>query len=73
MGKCPFWSNKKQKVQCYEECPMLINASGEKSDECIFYECSSSTDMSFKDIIKEDYDFLNLSVYDDDKHVNIGV
>lgn len=74
MSKCPFWSTKKVKVDCYKECPMLISENGEVSDgeQCIFHECSSSSDMNFKDIIKEDYGFLNLSSYDDDKKMNIN-
>ena len=72
MSKCPFWSTKKQNVDCYEECPMIMTEDGEINggEQCIFHECSSSTDMNFKDIIKEDYSFLNLSSYDEDKKAN---
>lgn len=74
MSKCPFWSTKNQVVDCYKECPMLISENGEQDDDqCVFHGCSSSTDISFKDIIKEDYDFLNLSSYDEDKKININV
>ena len=63
MSKCPFWSSKRQKIDCYKECPMLLNENGQHEDEdqCIFKGCSFSSDLSFKDIIKEDYNFLNLS------------
>lgn len=63
MGKCPFWSTKKSKIECYKECPMLMNEYGgyDEEEQCIFKESSISTDMTFKDIIKEDYGFLNLS------------
>ena len=48
-----------------------INEEMNEEDQCIFHACDSSTGISFKDIIKEDYSFLNLSSYDDDKLVNI--
>ena len=69
MGKCPFWSTKKCKIDCYKECPMLKNEFGEYEGEeqCIFKESSFSTNLSLKDIIKEDYGFLNLSPDDDSK------
>ena len=73
MSKCPFWSTNKKTVDCYKECPMMISENGKISDEdqCIFQECLSN-DMSFKDIIKDDYSFLGLSSYDDKKsNVNI--
>lgn len=73
MSKCPFWSDKKNKVDCYKECPMLLseNEVMDEEEQCIFHACDLSTGISFKDIIKEDYSFLNLSSYDDDKIVNI--
>lgn len=69
MNKCPFWSTKTQKFDCYEECPMLISENGKVNDgeQCIFHECSPSLEINFKDIIKEDYAFFNLSSNDDDK------
>lgn len=63
MSKCPFWSTKKENVDCYKECPMIMSEDDgiNEEEQCIFHECSSSTDMNFKDIINEDYSFLNLS------------
>ncbi|WP_293981945.1 hypothetical protein [uncultured Clostridium sp.] len=74
MSKCPFWSTNKKTVDCYKECPMMISENGKISDEdqCIFQECLSN-DMSFKDIIKDDYSFLGLSSYDDDKKSNVNI
>ena len=74
MSKCPFRSTNKKTVDCYKECPMMISENGKISDEdqCIFQECLSN-DMSFKDIIKDDYSFLGLSSYDDDKKSNVNI
>jgi len=74
MSKCPFWSTKKAKVECYRECPILIKDSSEGKDgeRCIFNECTEASSVNFRDIIKEDYSFLNLSIYDDDKNININ-
>ena len=51
MSKCPFWSDKKNKVDCYKECPMFISEHEEmnEEDQCIFHACDSSTGISFKD------------------------
>lgn len=70
MGKCPFWSTKKSKIECYKECPMLMNEYGsyDEEEQCIFKESAFSTDMTFNDIIKEDYGFLNLSNNDREKY-----
>lgn len=74
MSKCPFWSTKKEKVECYRGCPILIWDSSEGQDgvQCIFNECAESGNINFRDIINEDYSFLNLSIYDDDKNNNIN-
>ena len=74
MSKCPFWSTKKENVDCYKECPMIMSEDVVviEEEQCIFQECSSSTDMNFKDIIKEDYSFLNLSSYDEESKANIN-
>lgn len=74
MNKCPFWSTAREKVECYRECPMLISESSERQDgeQCVFHECTDSSSLNFKDIIKEDYNFLNLSIYEEDKSMNIN-
>lgn len=68
MSKCPFWSTKKEKVECYKECPILVGESSERLDkeQCVFNECAESGNINFRDVIKEDYSFLNLSIYDDE-------
>lgn len=73
MSKCPFWSTAKEKVECYKECPVLSSESfGGQEEKCIFHECTESNNMNFRDIIKEDYSFLDLSVYDEDRSININ-
>lgn len=74
MSRCPFWSDKKNKVDCYKECPMLRSENSDEmdnEDQCIFNACSPLTEISFKDIIKEDYGFLKLSSCNDDDLVNV--
>lgn len=73
MSKCPFWSTTKEKVECYNECPILISElyGGQNGDKCIFHECTESNNMDFKEIIREDYSFLDLSIYDEDKRLKI--
>lgn len=66
--KCPFWSIKRVKVECYGECPMHINEKGEyqSGEQCIFNECSlPDNEFNIKDIIKHDYSYLKSC---DDEH-----
>lgn len=73
MSKCPFWSTAREKVECYDECPILSSELGERSGEkCIFHECTESSNVNFRDIIKEDYDFIDLSIYDNENSNNIN-
>lgn len=75
MSKCPFWSTQKQRVECYGECPMLAGELRKEQDDesCIFHECTStSNSINFKEAIKEDYSFLNFSIYDEEKLTNIS-
>jgi hypothetical protein len=74
MSRCPFWSTTREKVECYRECPIFAGESseGKYGEQCIFHECTESSSVSFIDIIKEDYSFLNLSMYEDDKITNIN-
>lgn len=73
MSKCPFWSTAKEKVECYKECPILTSEfyGARDGEKCIFHECSESSNTNFRDIIKEDYSFLDLSIYDEERSVNI--
>ncbi|MBE6061983.1 MAG: hypothetical protein E7207_00140 [Clostridium butyricum] len=70
--KCPFWSSKRMKVECYGECPMHMNEKGEyqTDEQCIFNECSSDNEFNLKDIIKYDYSYLKS--YDDEKGMKIS-
>lgn len=72
MGRCPFWSTSKEKFQCYEECPMIMGETiqAQEGEVCIFKECSLSSRINLKDIVKDDYNFLNISIYDDEKNSN---
>lgn len=53
MSKCPFWSTGKEKIECYESCPM--NTFFAIEDNCPFKEYLSNSKIAFKDI--EDYDY----------------
>ena len=47
MSKCPFWSSKKEKVNCYNECPMYPVS---KDDEvCPFIEHLNHNKVSIND------------------------
>lgn len=72
MNRCPFWSTMKENFECYGQCPMMIDEllQGQEDEQCIFKECSLSSKINFKDIVKEDYSFLNISIYDDEKNSN---
>lgn len=74
MSKCPFWSTKRERVECYRECPILTldSSEGQDGEHCIFNECEESSSINFRDIIREDYSFFNLSIYDDDKKITIN-
>ncbi|MDR3596394.1 hypothetical protein [Clostridium sp.] len=74
MSRCPFWSTKREKIECYNECPILGTGSlqGEGNEKCVFHECSEESDISFRDSIKDEYSFLNLLIYDEEKSLNIS-
>lgn len=66
MSKCPFWSTAKEKFDCYEECPMIEEKiEGEETELCVFKEYLLSSKINFRDIIKDEYNFLNISIYDE--------
>jgi hypothetical protein len=71
MSKCPFWSTTREKVECYRECPICESSEGKDVDQCIFNDCTEARNANFADIIKEDYSFLNLSIYDEEVAMNI--
>ena len=74
MSRCPFWSTTREKVECYEECPMLIEqlSEGQQDEQCIFHECTESGSLNYRNITKEDYSFFNLSMYEDEKIINVN-
>jgi len=72
MSKCQFWSTTKEKVECYGECPICEPSEGQNGLKCIFNECTESRNVNFRDIKKEDYNFLNLSIYDEDITMNFN-
>lgn len=57
MGKCPFWSTKKEIVKCYSDCPMYEDKLEE--DICPF------KDVSFNN---EDVKTNDKSNYSDDRN-----
>lgn len=74
MSRCPFWSTTREKVECYSECPIFKSESsrGRDSSQCVFHDCSETSGVNFREIIKEEYSFLNLAIYDDEKSTNIN-
>lgn len=72
MSKCPFWSVAGKAYRCYNECPMLSDENFSSEDECIFKEYDLSTKVNFKDVSKENYNFLNLSGYDEAKKEKVN-
>ena len=74
MSRCPFWSTEREKVECYRECPILLGESLERQEDerCIFNECMESNSMNFRDVMKEDYSFISLYKYDEEKTININ-
>lgn len=61
MSKCPFWSNKRESVSCYKECPMYPKTN--KYEECPFNEYLS-TAINIKEEVKEDYEYSENNLYD---------
>ncbi len=74
MNRCPFWSTAIEKIECYRECPILVKGSSEKQEgeHCIFNECTELNDVNFRDVMKEDYSFMNLYMYDEEKIINVN-
>lgn len=73
MSGCPFWSTRKEKFECYDECPMVTKEllkGQDSSEQCIFNVCMETINIKFKDIINEDYIFSKLSIYDDEVSIN---
>lgn len=65
MGKCPFWSTKKERVNCYSECSMHTIAS--RDELCPFKELSiSESKASFIDNMNEE------AFYSQDRFLNYG-
>ena len=61
MSKCPFWSTKKEKVSCYNECPMYPIS---KDDEvCPFMEHLTGNKISYNDI-EDDFAYSQENIYD---------
>lgn len=52
MSKCPFWSTKKEKVNCYSGCP--INTSGSEYD-CPFKEVLDEPKIDYKGLSNENF------------------
>ena len=72
MSKCPFWSTTREKVECYRECPRCELSENKDVEQCIFNDCTESRNVNFNNIVKEDYGFLNLSMYDEEANLNIN-
>lgn len=55
MSKCPFWSSRKEKVNCNGECPM--SPSQNNNETCPFIEHLSAEKIVFKDVLDEDFEY----------------
>lgn len=53
MSKCPFWSNKREKVKCNSKCPM--NPVNNNNEVCPFIEYLIGERVGFKDIVDENF------------------
>ncbi len=53
MSKCPFWSSKKEKVNCNNECPM--SPAKNYNEICPFVEHLVGDKVIFKEIIDDDF------------------
>lgn len=53
MSKCPFWSNRREKVSCSNECPM--SPALNNNEICPFIEHLAEEKVVFKDILDEDF------------------
>ena len=72
MSKCPFWSSKKEKVNCYNECPMYPVSTDDEI--CPFMEhLITENKISYNDIDEDfaysqenfyDLSFINIKSYD---------
>lgn len=70
MSKCPFWSTNKERVNCYNECPM--HTVNNENDICPFKELSTSgAKFSFAENLNDDlfYSQDRYSSYDEDSRV----
>lgn len=72
MSICPFWSTQKELVECNKECPMMnTNLSHDSHEKCIFCESSFENNIDIKSMMKEEYDFMNLSIYEDEMRFKV--
>ena len=55
MSKCPFWSNKKEKISCSNECPM--SPAQNNNEVCPFIEHLVGEKIIFKDILDDDFTY----------------
>ena len=62
MSKCPFWSTNKERVNCYNECPM--NPVKNNDEICPFTEHLVAEKISFKDIMQSDYQYSQEEEFD---------
>lgn len=53
MSKCPFWSTKKERVNCYDGCPMT--SCGLDGEGCPFKEVLDEPKIAYKDIANDNF------------------
>ncbi len=70
MSKCPFWSTSKERVNCYNECPM--HSLSDENEICFFKDLLPSTvKSSFENTFNEElfYSQDRYSSFDEDERV----
>ncbi|MCR1952790.1 hypothetical protein NSA50_17440 [Clostridium sp. DSM 100503] len=66
MSNCPFWSTNKEKVSCYNTCPMYYKS--DEADTCPFKEVlSSNNKVEFVGSVDEDL------FYSQDRYLNYNI
>ena len=53
MSKCPFWSNKRERVSCNDECPM--SPTNNNNETWPFVEHLTGERVTFKGIVDENF------------------
>lgn len=64
MSKCPFWSTKGNRVECYSDCPMMNFSCSDEN--CVFKENLTDDKLLFKGIEDNAYSYQTNDIMDFD-------